>query len=74
MTTIVRSTFRHLEDILATRYNKLINPITHNQEKIIRSPMIQCRKWMGQDLLTTFLKLVNLTHRCTPLPPDITLD
>jgi hypothetical protein len=51
ITTIVRFAFRALEEFVNTNCNKIIKPINYDQERVIRSPMAQARKWMSPQIL-----------------------
>jgi len=53
MTSIVRHAFRKLENYLSSNGVRM-RPITYEEERIIRSPMVQCKRWMKKILLDTF--------------------
>lgn len=60
MSTIMRSTFRAIEDFLAKHCGLQIRPITSLQDKEIRTPMVNCRKWMSSTQIETLFKFIRL--------------
>jgi len=61
MSTVVRKTFRSLETFLINLGMK-IKPLTHIEGAQLRSPMIQCTKWLMREELQTFYKFIMKTY------------
>lgn len=59
MTAITKAAYLELEDFIYKQCGKQVKPLNHKQIQMIRTPMIKCREWMNQDLLSTFFKFVS---------------
>lgn len=56
----MRTTFRYLEDFITKHCSKVVKPIKFAEERLIRTPMVNCKKWMGDSHLQTFYKLIRV--------------
>ena len=60
ITLVMKATFRAIEASIG-KANK-IRTVSHNEEKILRSPMINCSKWLPKDEFETFTKFVMIAY------------
>jgi hypothetical protein len=53
--------FRKLEELLKF-FGKTVTPISYQDEKVIRAPLINCEKWLPEDELQTYYKLIKAAY------------
>ena len=63
MTSVVRKVLRSLENFLIHDCKQNIAPFSHEEGNRLRSPMIQCTKWMNKNELQTFYKFILNTYK-----------
>ena len=61
MTSIMRAVTRKLSDILIRNLGKSIRPFNCQDEQLLRSPLVNCRRWLSQAEQGTLYKL-SLIH------------
>jgi hypothetical protein len=62
MTSIIRGTLRKLCDIMNRNMGQNIKDFEINEERILRSPLVNCRKWLTRSEQSTLYKIMNIVY------------
>ena len=58
----MKTAVRKLQELLHF-FGKTVTPISPREEKYIRAPLINCDKWLPQEQLQTFHKLIKAAYQ-----------